>query len=254
MHVTFLGTGTSTGVPQLGCDCEVCTSADCRDRRWRTSALVDTGSERLLLDCGPDFRAQMLAQPFGRLDGVLLTHEHYDHVAGLDDLRPFCRFGDVRIFGERRVLRAVREMLPYCFRENPYPGSPRLLLEEIEAGKPFRIGRSEVMPLRVMHGDLPILGFRIGPLAYITDMTATPAETALGGVDTLVVNGLRHEPHATHQSLDEAIGVARRVGARRTWLVHLSHQAGRHAALEETLPDGVRAAFDGLTIEVDAAS
>lgn len=249
MRISFLGTGTSTGVPQIGCRCEVCTSADVRDRRLRTSVLVDDSGTRILIDCGPDFRRQMLGMPFGRLDGVLLTHEHYDHVAGLDDLRPFCNFGDVRIFGERRVIDAVRQMLPYCFREHPYPGSPRLLLEEIVPGRAFSIGRTEVLPLRVMHGSLPILGFRIGPLGYITDMSSAPSLDALSGVDTLVVNSLRHEPHATHQTIGEAIGVARRVGARNTWLVHLSHHAGLHARLAATLPPGVSVAYDGLTVE-----
>lgn len=250
MRLRFLGTGTSVGVPQIGCSCEVCTSADPRDRRLRTSALVESGSTRILLDCGPDFRQQMLGLPFAPIDGVLLTHEHFDHVAGLDDLRPFCRFGNVPVCGERRVLDAVRTSMSYCFRSHPYPGSPRLCLEEAEPGRPLRVGSLEVLPFRVMHGELPILGFRIGPLGYVTDMSGAPSLEALRGVDTLVVNGLRHEPHATHQTLEEAVRVARSVGARRTWLVHLCDRAGLHARLEAELPADVRPAYDGLTVEV----
>ena len=172
MKVTLLGTGTSQGVPVLGCNCEVCKSNDPYDHRFRTSALIETASTRILIDCGPDFRMQMLAQPFRKIDAVLLTHIHYDHVGGIDDLRPFCRFGDINIYSNTDVVKGLKHNMPYCFPEKGdiYPGVPRLILHEIKPHVGFSIGDIEVMPIMVMHDKLPILGYRIGKLAYITDM------------------------------------------------------------------------------------
>ena len=164
MKVRILGSGTSTGVPQIGCTCPVCTSADPKDNRLRASAIVETEDARILIDCGPDFRAQVLHLPFEKIDGVLITHEHYDHVGGLDDLRPFCRFGAVPIYAEEYVARALRLRMPYCFVDHRYPGVPDIPLQEIEVGHAFSIHHTEVVPLRVMHGRLPILGYRIGRL------------------------------------------------------------------------------------------
>ena len=254
MHLTFLGTGTSTGVPQIGCSCSVCTSPDARDRRLRTSALVETtGGTRLLIDCGPDFRQQMLPLPFARIDAVLLTHLHYDHVGGIDDLRPFCRFGDVPIYGNADTLRHLRETLPYCFAKNLYPGVPHLHLIEVEPLRPFTVNGTTILPLPVLHGALPILGYRIANLAYITDLSSLPAAArpALTDVHTLVVNALRREPHATHQSIDEAIALAQSLAPRRTFLTHLSHHAGRHADIVPTLPPTIDVAYDGLCVEVE---
>lgn len=251
MKITLLGTGTSTGVPQIGCPCPTCRSTDARDRRLRASALVETESERLLIDCGPDFRAQVLALPFRPLTAVLLTHEHYDHVGGLDDLRPFCRLGSVSLVGEALCLQHVRERMPYCFAEHKYRGVPEFTLREVQAGTPIYIGRTQVLPLRAMHGKLPITGFRIGAFAYITDASALPQETieALHGIDTLVLNALRPAPHPTHFSLSEAIDAARVIGARRTYFTHFSHEAGLHADLLATLPTGIAPACDGMVIE-----
>ncbi len=253
MKLTFLGTGTSTGVPQLGCDCEVCCSADPRDKRLRTSALVETDEGRhILIDCGPDFRQQMLQVGMRPLDAIFITHEHYDHTGGIDDLRPFNVFGSVSIYAAPDCAAHLRERIPYCFVQQKYPGVPSISLLDLRPGEAVSVGATEVLAFRVMHGRLPILGFRIGSLAYITDMTVLPETEwpALAGVRTLVVNALRHAPHNTHQTIDEAVRFAKRVGAERTWLVHMGHSAGLHAAGASYLPAGVAFAYDGLTIEV----
>lgn len=177
MKVRIIGSGTSTGVPQIGCTCPVCTSSDLKDNRLRASAIVETDDARILIDCGPDFRTQVLHLPFERIDGVLITHEHYDHVGGLDDLRPFCRFGSVPIYAEDYVAQGLRLRMPYCFVDHRYPGVPDIPLQEISAGQSFSINHTEVLPLRVMHGRLPILGYRIGQLGYITDMLTMPEES-----------------------------------------------------------------------------
>lgn len=252
MRLTFLGTGTSTGVPEIGCTCPVCTSHDPRDHRLRVSALVETDDSRILIDCGPDFREQMLQMPFDRIDGVLLTHEHYDHTGGIDDLRPFCRFGDIDIFADYMTCTHLRERLPYFFREVLYPGVPRLHFHSIEPYKSFNIGNTEVTPIQVMHGALPILGYRIGRMGFVTDMLTAPPEsyTALQGVDILVINGLRHYAHGSHQTIDDAIAFSREVGARETYLIHMSHQAGLHADAETQFPAHVHMAYDGLVISI----
>lgn len=252
IKLTFLGTGTSTGVPEIGCTCPVCTSSDVRDRRLRVSALVETDTARILIDCGPDFREQMMRVPFDRLDGVLLTHEHYDHTGGIDDLRPFCRFGDIDIFADDLTCRHLRERLPYFFCEVLYPGVPRLHFHAIEPFHPIVIQGVEVLPLQVMHGKLPILGYRIGPLGFVTDMLTAPEETleALRGVHTLVIDGLRHTPHGSHQTIEAAIDFACAAGAKETYLIHMSHDAGLHAEAEAQLPPHVHMAYDGLEITV----
>lgn len=254
MRIRILGSGTSTGVPEVGCTCPVCTSADPRDHRLRTSAWVQTEDAAILLDCGPDFRAQMLQMnDFRKIDGVLLTHEHYDHVGGLDDLRPYSRLGEVPVYANAYTAHHLRQRMPYCFAEHKYPGIPLIRLEEVEAGTPFFIEQTEVMPFEVMHGRLPILGYRIGGrLGYVTDMLTMSQESyrLLQGIDVLVVNALRHQPHLSHQSISEAIQVARRVGARSTYFIHMSHQAGLHAELERQLPSSVQLTYDGLEIQI----
>lgn len=247
----ILGSGTSTGVPEIGCTCEVCTSADSRDRRLRASALLETEDARILIDCGPDFREQMLELPFGKIDGVLITHEHYDHVGGLDDLRPFCRFGDIPIFAEGYTAERLRTRMPYCFQEHSYPGVPRIPLHEVEAGRSFFVNHTEILPIRVMHGKLPILGYRIGGVAYITDMLTLPEESfkQLAHLDVLVVNALRDNAfHSTHQTLDQALEVAERIQAKETYFTHMSHQIGLQAVAEKKLPPHVHFAMDGLNI------
>ncbi len=253
MKVTFLGTGTSCGVPTIGCNCEVCTSKDPRDTRLRTSALVETESTRILIDCGPDFRQQVLPLPFRKIDGILLTHSHYDHVAGIDDVRPFCRFGDVDIYADSKTSDSLRHNIPYCFTKEKYPGVPDLRLHTIEPHEEMTVGDIKVMPIRVMHGKLPILGYRFGRFAYITDMkTIEPQEMAsLAGVEVLAVNALRFEkPHHSHQLVPDAIEFARNVGAKRTLFIHANHDMGLHATIQKRLPDGFEMAYDGLVIDV----
>lgn len=251
--LTFLGTGTSNGVPVLGCNCEVCRSRDSRDSRLRTSALLETANTRIVIDSGPDFRQQMLPQPFRKIDGLLITHIHYDHVGGIDDVRPYCRLGDIDVYANADTCAGLRHNFPYCFAENPYPGVPRLNLHAILPHSHIRIGDIEVVPITVMHARLPILGYRFGKLAYITDMkTIDDAELPyLEGVETLVVNALRWErEHHSHQLVPEAITFSRRIGAKRTYLTHLTHQIGLHEAAQKRLPEGVFLAYDGLRVEV----
>lgn len=252
MKITFLGTGTSCGVPVIGCQCEVCQSTDPKDRRLRCSILVETVSTRLLVDCGPDFREQIMSQPFRRIDGILITHAHYDHMGGMDDVRPYCQFGQINVYADNIACEGMLQMLPYCFAENRYPGVPKIELNEIRAGELLTIGDIEVMPIRVMHGKLPILGFRFGRFAYITDMKTIDEDQMplLSGVETLVVNALRFDkPHHSHQLVDDAVAFARRVGARRTLLTHLCHDIGLQTVANKRLPEGVSLAYDGESIE-----
>lgn len=188
---------------------------------------------------------------FGAIDGVLVTHEHYDHVGGLDDLRPFCRFGEIPVFSDRYTAEHLRTRMPYCFVENKYPGVPRIFLNEVKAGEPFFIRQTEIWPFQVMHGRLPILGYRIGRrLGYVTDMLTMPDASyeLLKGIDVLVMNALRVEPHGTHQSISQAIEAATRIGARETYFIHMSHHAGLHAGLCSQLPPHMHLAYDGLEI------
>lgn len=253
MKLTFLGTGTSAGVPVMGCRCAVCQSNDPRDKRWRTSALLEDGDTRVLIDAGPDVRMQLMPLEFKPLDAVLLTHTHYDHVGGIDDLRGFSIFGDINIYADSITSEGLKRSMPYCFTETLYPGVPKLNLHTINAHQKLIIGNIEVMPIQVMHGKLPILGYRFGKLAYITDMkTIEESEMSyLEGVETLVVNALRFDkPHHSHQLVDDAVAFARRVGAKRTYLVHVTHEIGFHDDANRRLPEGVMFPYDGLEIEI----
>jgi phosphoribosyl 1,2-cyclic phosphate phosphodiesterase len=253
MKITFLGTGTSCGVPVIGCRCEVCQSKEPKDRRLRCSILVETEDTRLLVDVGPDFREQILPQPFRRIDGILVTHSHYDHVGGMDDIRPYCQFGQIDVYADPIAREGMLQMLPYCFAENRYPGVPKIELNEIHAGQSFTIGDIEVMPIEVMHGKLPILGYRFGRFAYITDMKTINDDQLplLEGVEVLVVNALRFDkPHHSHQLVDDALAFARRVGARRTLLTHMCHDIGLHHVVNSKLPQGVELAFDGMELTI----
>ncbi len=253
MQLTFLGTGTSGGVPSIGCNCKVCRSEDPRDKRLRCSALLEEGDTRILIDCGPDFRQQILPWDFRKMDGILLTHIHYDHVAGIDDIRPFCVFGAVPVYADEKTAQGLRHTMPYCFAEHPYPGVPLLELHVVEPNVPFVIGGIEVMPIQVMHGKLPILGFRFGKLAYITDMkTIAPDQLPyLKGVETLVVNALRlTKEHHSHQLLDDAVAFAQQLGAKTTYLIHVTHDIGLHRETEKMLPANIHLAYDNLKITI----
>ena len=250
MKLTFLGTGTSCGVPTIGCQCRVCRSTDPKDKRLRCSALLETDTTRLLIDCGPDFRQQMLPQPFRKIDGILVTHAHYDHMGGMDDIRPYCQFGEINVYADPIACKGLLEMLPYCFAENRYPGVPAIGLHEIHKHEPFSIGDVDIVPIEVMHHDLPILSYRIGNLAYITDMkTISDTEMPyLKGTEILVVNALRIKPHHSHQTLDDAVAFSRKVGAKQTYLIHASHDIGLHAEVNRSLPCDIRLAYDGQEI------
>jgi len=252
MKLTFLGTGTSCGVPTIGCQCRTCTSSDPHDKRLRCSVLLETEQTRLLIDCGPDFRQQIMPHPFRRIDGILITHAHYDHMGGMDDIRPYCQFGEINVYADPIAREGMLQMLPYCFAEHRYPGVPAIQLHEILPHFPFTIGDMEIVPFQVMHHDLPILGYRIGSLAYITDMKTIAEEEIpyILGCDTLVVNALREKPHHSHQTLSEAVRFAQRIGARQTWLIHCSHDIGRHAEVNASLPANIQLAYDGQVVEI----
>lgn len=268
MKLTFLGTGTSTGVPQIRCTCPVCTSLDPKDNRLRCSAMIETHGKRILIDCGPDFREQMLRfqRPEDGIDALLVTHSHYDHTGGIDDLRPY--YGDhaqgFPIYCSADVASDLTTRLPYCFPARHYPGAPILNLNVIKASQPFTIGDSEssqsitVRPLKVMHGNLPILGFRIGGLTYITDCKTLPEESLeaiADKTDTLVINALfdnrtLNREHPTHMNLTQALDLVAKIRPRQTYLIHMGHRIGIHSEIVPTLPSSVTLAYDGLTVTI----
>jgi phosphoribosyl 1,2-cyclic phosphate phosphodiesterase len=251
MQLRFLGTGTSMGVPVIGCGCPVCTSGDPRNQRLRTSALLRVGAQQILIDAGPDFRAQALGAGLRRVDAVLLTHAHFDHIAGIDDLRPLSGSGGVPIFGSRQTLDDVRQRFAYAF-DNSSAGSTRPSIELHPVDAPFTVGATQIVPLPIMHGSWPITAYRIGGLGYVTDASSIPPESwaLLGDLEVLVLNALRPEPHPTHFSLGEALAVIAALRPQRAFLVHMTH-AFDHAAAGAGLPAGVAFAYDGLEIDIE---
>ena len=249
LKITILGSGTSTGVPQIGCRCKVCRSRDLHDKRLRQSALVEWQGKRILIDCGPDFRQQILRTGHAHLDGLLLTHIHYDHIGGLEELRGY---GDFPIYARGDVIKALHKRLAYCFAEHPYPGVPHYNLVEINDNDSFDCAGIEVQPIPVMHYKLPILGFKIGGLAYITDCKTIAQEQieSLRGVPLLVLNALRFEEHLSHISLSQALEIIEQIKPGKAVLVHMSHGIGLHAETSKLLPPGVELAYDGMTITV----
>lgn len=254
-RLTFLGTGTSTGIPEIGCHCSTCTSTDPRDQRLRTAALIEEGEEAIMIDCGPDFRTQTIRAGISRLDSILISHEHYDHVGGLDDIRPLFRQQQAcKVYAEPNVIEAIKTRMPYAFSAHKYPGVPDLQLFPITPSQCIQASlHIQVEPLRIIHGKLPILGFKCGNLAYITDCKTMPEETIerIIGIDTLVINALRTYPHIAHLSLEEALEYIDIIRPKRSYLLHFAHTFGRHSDIERLLPPTVFAAYDGLSIDFD---
>lgn len=251
MKVNFLGTGTSQGVPIIGCGCPVCTSLDFRNQRFRSSIHIEVDGLSIVVDTGPDFRMQMLRARIQKLDAVLFTHEHKDHTAGLDDIRPFnfLQKKDIPIFGRSHVLEQIRREFAYIFSGKKYPGVPLVETVEID-DRPFQISGTEIIPIPVMHYKLPVLGFRIGDFTYITDANFIPEESIdlVRGTEILVLNALQKEDHISHFTLEEAVSMASRIGAKQTYFTHISHRLGLHAQIDEELPEGIALAYDGLTV------
>lgn len=254
MKVTFLGTGTSQGVPVIACNCEVCTSSDPKDKRLRTSILVETADKTFVVDSGPDFRYQLLRAGVKDLDAVLFTHEHKDHIAGLDDIRPFnyLLHKVIDVYATERVQAALKREFYYIFADTRYHGLPQVSLHTVYNGTDFNLGETQITPFEVMHHALPITGYRIGDFTYITDAkTVSDASFDLiKGTKVLVINALQHAPHISHFTLDEAKEFADKVGAEITYLTHISHNLGLHGLIQNELPPHIRLAFDGLSIEV----
>lgn len=253
MKVTFLGTGTSQGVPVIGCDCQVCQSLDYRDKRLRSSVYLQINDIALVIDTGPDFRQQMLRERIKKLDAILFTHEHKDHIAGLDDVRAynFLQQKDMPVYGTLAVLKQLQTEFYYAFEEHKYPGIPQLDLMEI-GDQDFIIDTLKVTPLPVLHYKLPVMGFRVGDFSYITDANHIPESTfeKLKGTKVLALNALQREKHLSHFNLSEALEIASKIGAEQTYFIHISHKLGTTKAVEKELPDSVALAYDGLTIEL----
>lgn len=253
MKVTFLGTGTSQGVPVIGCSCEVCSSLDFRDKRLRTSIHLDIDGISIIFDSGPDFRQQILRENITRLDALVFTHEHKDHTAGMDDIRSFnfLQKKDIPVYARKNVIEQLKREFAYIFTEHKYPGIPSVDIHEID-NSPFHIGKTKIIPIEVTHFKLPVFGFRIKDFTYITDAkTISAAEKEkIKGSKTLVINALQIDEHISHMTLDEAIALAKEINAENTYFTHLSHKMGTHKKVEELLPKNIEIAYDGLKIEI----
>jgi len=253
LKFTFLGTGTSQGIPVIGCTCKVCKSTDPRDKRFRTSGLLEVDGVNLVIDTGPDFRMQMLHWGPEHLDGILITHEHNDHIIGLDDIRPFyfMQQKDIPVYGLSRVLAEAKERFSYFFAENPYPGVPRIAIHPITKEDQIEMNGLSIQPIEVMHGQMPILGYRIDDLVYITDAKYISDDEAkkIAGCKILIINALHHHVHHSHFNLEEALAFVETVRPDIAWLTHMSHIMGDHDEISKQLPQNVKLAFDGLFFE-----
>lgn len=254
MKITFLGTGTSQGVPVIGCDCKVCRSLDFRDKRLRSSVHIEDGETSIIVDSGPDFRQQVLRERIRKMDALLFTHEHKDHTAGMDDIRSFnfLQKKDMPVFARKSVIEQLKREFAYIFENLPYPGIPRVKVEEIKKNEPFKIHDTEVIPVEVMHMKLPVFGFRFGDISYITDAkTITEEERAkIRGSKILVLNALHQKEHYSHLNLKEAIELATELKAEKAYFTHISHWMGIQKEIEKTLPENMFLAYDGLKLEV----
>ncbi len=253
MKVKILGTGTSQGVPVIACNCAVCQSTDPNDKRLRAAALIEVDGVNIVIDAGPDFRQQMLREKVNDIDAILITHEHRDHIAGLDDVRAFNFMNQkpVDIYAEKRVQKVIKEEFFYSFEEKKYPGVPQINLHEL-ANEPFEIKGVKLIPIQVFHYKLPVFGFRIGDFAYITDANYISEEEKekLHGTKYLVINALRKRKHVSHYSLSEALELINELSPKRAYITHISHQMGLHHNVNEELPQGISLAYDGLRLEI----
>lgn len=254
MKVTFLGTGTSQGVPVIGCDCPVCSSLDFRDKRFRTAIHLDIDGKSIVIDTGPDFRQQMLREKIGSLDAILYTHQHKDHTAGLDDIRPynFSQKKDIPIYGTKDVLEQIKMEFSYIFQEVKYPGVPAVIPNEI-TNSPFVAEGISVIPIEVLHYRLPVLGFRFKDFTYITDASFISKKELqkVKGTKVLVLNALQKEYHISHFTLEKAIEMVNIIKPDSAFFTHISHRLGNHKEVEDSLPENIRLAYDGLKIQID---
>jgi phosphoribosyl 1,2-cyclic phosphate phosphodiesterase len=254
MTITFLGTGTSQGIPVIGSNHPVCLSQDPKDKRLRVSVLVSWKDYHYVIDCGPDFRQQMLANPINRLDGIFFTHEHSDHTAGIDDIRPFFfRQGDIPIYAHERVITSLQRRFDYIFAdEDRYPGAPAVQVIQVYKDTPIQLEDMEVIPIEAYHNRLQVFGYRFKDFVYLTDVKRVDARemAKMKGVKVLVVNALREEPHHSHFNLEEALAFAEEVGAEKTYLTHISHMLGFHGEVEKKLPKNVHLAYDNLKLKI----
>lgn len=254
MKITFLGTGTSQGIPVIGSNHPVCLSEDPRDKRLRVSVLVSWDEHNYVIDCGPDFRQQMLKSNVSKIDGILFTHEHADHTAGMDDIRPFFfRQGDIPIYAHKRVLASLKTRFEYIFTDKDrYPGAPSVQSNEVHNDAPFKIGNLAAIPIEAFHNRLQVFGYRIGDFAYLTDIkTINDKEiNKLRDLKVLALNALRIEPHHSHMNLEEALELVAKVSPERAYFTHISHYMGFHEEVEKKLPKGVHLAYDNLELKL----
>lgn len=252
LKITFLGTGTSSGVPMIGCHCEICTSTDPHDKRFRSSILVQSKTTSIVVDTTPDFRTQMLREKVDKLDAVLFTHPHKDHVAGMDDVKAYCYFQQkpMDVYANEMTQNALRREFPYVFEKEKYPGVPEIKLHTISEKAPFTIGDITVIPILVYHLHMPVLGFRFGDFTYITDANRIDENERkkIVGSKVVVLNALRKSPHISHFTLQEAIQIVHDLNVPEAYFTHISHQLGKHADISKELPEGVHLAYDGLTL------
>ncbi len=252
MKVTILGSGTSTGVPEIGCQCEVCQSTDPKDKRLRSSILIEKDGVVLLVDCGPDFRYQMLKWVKDLPVALLLTHHHYDHVGGLDDLRPLTRIENFRVYANNISVKQLYKTYEYMFAAQRYPGIPLINLKEISTSD-FEIDGVKITPIRLFHHRLPVLGFRIDDFAYLTDFSEIHTDDLrkLDGVKILIIEAVRHEPHIAHLTLSQAIDFANKIGAEEVYFTHISHYIGKHKIINKELPSNMQLSYDGMEILIN---